>query len=76
MSMDNDSQVALAITQLSTALARMSCTIEHKRGVLEGSVLHSLTLHLHFAPWMLDHYHKLDDAVSRALRRILKVDEH
>ena len=79
MSKDNDTQERLATTQLSTALARMSsmpCTMDLKRGVLEGSVFQSLAFHLRFAPWNLDRYHKLDDLVSRALRRILKVDDH
>ena len=47
-----------------------------KRGVLEGSVFQSLAFHLRFAPWDWDRYHKLDTLVSRAWRRILKVDEH
>ena len=79
MSMDNDTQERLATTQLSTALARMSsmpCTMDLKRGVLEGSVFQSLAFHLRFAPWDSDRYHKLDDLVSRAWRRILKVDDH
>ena len=49
----------------------MPCTMDLKRGVLEGSVFQSLAFHLRFAPWTLDCYHKLDELVGRAWCRIL-----
>ena len=79
MSVDNDTQERLAITQLSMVLARsssMPCTMDLKRGVLEWSVFQSLAFHLRFAPWTLDCYHKLDELMSRAWHRILIVGEN
>ena len=78
MRINNNTQEALATTQLSTALARIAstpCTMDLKRGVLEGSVFQSLAFHLRLF-WKLKRYHKLNDLVSRAGLHILKTDEN
>ena len=79
MSVDNDTQKRMAEEQLTAALTRMvtmSCTMDLKRGVLEGSVFQLLVFHLRFAPWSLNRFKELDVLVNKALRRILGVDAH
>ena len=74
MSVGSDTQKRMADEQLTAALNRivtMPCTIDLKRGVLEGSVFQSLAFHLRFGPWSLKRFRELDVLVNKALRRIL-----
>ena len=55
-------------------LTTMPCPMDLKKVVLESSVVQSLVFHLKFAPWSLKLFEDLVKTVSKALKRMLKLE--
>ena len=78
MSLHNITQDMMTTEQLGIVVGRtisMPCTINLKKAVLEGLVFQSLVFRQKkFAFWLLEHFEKLDEVLSKIICRMHKLD--